>query len=121
MTGRFAKRSHEICGAYVPKGAMILFPLWLLHRNPRFWQQPGAFDPSRFLSDTEPNRFTYLPFGIGPRVCIGALLAMSEATLAIARLLQKFTVTILGDRPVLPVGRIVTRPDHAPRFVLQRR
>jgi cytochrome P450 len=121
MTGRFAKRTHEICGARIAKGSIVLIPYWLLHRNPRWWPNSGAFDPSRFLSGAEPDRFTYLPFGVGRHVCIGAQLAMSEAILAIARLLQKFTIAMIGDRPVLPVGTLSTRPDHAPAFVLQAR
>jgi cytochrome P450 len=121
MTGRLATKSHEICGTRVPKGSMILFPFWLLHRSPRWWARPAAFDPSRFLSGTEPDRFAYLPFGIGQHVCIGAQLAMSEATLAISRLVQKFTIAITDDRPVLPVGTLSTRPDHPPAFVLQAR
>jgi cytochrome P450 len=98
-----------------------LSPYWLLHRNPRWWPNPGAFDPSRFLGGTEPDRFTYLPFGVGRHVCIGAQLALSEATLAMARLLQKFAIAMTSDRPVLPVGTLSTRPDHAPTFVLQAR
>jgi cytochrome P450 len=121
MAARFAKQSHEICGTNVPKGSMIFFPFWLLHRSPRLWARPAAFDPWRFLSGKEPDRFAYLPFGIGQRLCIGAQLAMSEATLAIAFLVQKFTIAIEGDRPVLPVGRLTTRPDHAPAFVLRTR
>ena len=121
MTGRFAKRTHEICGARIAKGSIVLILYWLLHRNPRWWPNSGAFDPSRFLSGAEPDRFTYLPFGVGRHVCIGAQLAMSEAILAIARLLQKFTIAMTGDRPVLPVGTLSTRPDHAPAFVLQAR
>jgi cytochrome P450 len=121
MTGRLAQRAHEVCGTHISEGSIVLIPYWLLHRNPRWWPNPGAFDPSRFLSGTEPDRFTYLPFGVGRHVCIGAQLAMSEATLAIARLLQKFAVALPSDRPVLPVGTLSTRPDHAPRFVLQSR
>ena len=85
------------------------------------WAQPATFDPSRFLSGAEPDRFAYLPFGIGQHVCIGAQLAMAEATLAIALLMQRFTIAIKRDRPVLPVGTITTRPDHAPAFILQVR
>jgi cytochrome P450 len=121
MTGRLANRAHEICGTRISEGSIVLIPYWLLHRNPRWWPNPGAFDPSRFLSGTEPDRFTYLPFGVGRHVCIGAQLAMSEATLAMARLLQKFAIAMTSDRPVLPIGTLSTRPDHAPTFVLQPR
>ena len=121
MTGRLAKRSHEICGTRVAEGSIVLIPYWLLHRNPRWWSNPGAFDPSRFLEDTKTDPLTYLPFGVGRHVCIGAQLAMSESILVMARLLRRFTIAMTSDRPVLPVGTLSTRPDHAPTFVLQAR
>jgi cytochrome P450 len=98
-----------------------LIPYWLLHRNPRWWSNPGEFDPSRFLEDAKTDPLTYLPFGVGRHVCIGAQLAMSESILVMARLLQRFTIAMTSDRPVLPVGTLSTRPDHAPTFVLQAR
>lgn len=100
---------------------MILVPYWLLHRDPRIWEQPETFNPLRFVDKSETDRFAFLPFGIGPHVCIGAQLAMSEATLAIARLVQKFSISLSADRPILPVGAITTRPDHTPMFILQPR
>jgi cytochrome P450 len=99
----------------------VLLPYWLLHRNPRLWPHPQGFDPSRFLTGREPLRFTFLPFGIGRHVCIGAQLAMSEAILATASLVSRFTLGLTGSRPVMPVGTLSTRPDHSPSFVLARR
>jgi cytochrome P450 len=119
MAGRLANQTHEICGVIVPKGAMVLIPFWLIHRIPQWWPNPTSFDPSRFLNGAEPTRHTYLPFGVGRHVCIGAQLAMSEATLAIARIAQQFTMRMVDDRPVLPVATLTTRPDYAPKFVLQ--
>ena len=121
MTGRLARQTHEICGSRIATGAIILIPLWLLHRNVRWWTEPMVFNPGRFLGVAEPERFTYLPFGAGPHVCIGAQLALSVATLVTARLVQKFSIAIRGDRAVLPVGTLSTRPDHAPTFVLRPR
>jgi len=121
MTGRLAQRTHEICGTRVPAGAIILLPYWLLHRSPRWWKQPEVFDPARFLNGAEPERLTYLPFGVGRHVCIGAQLAMSEAVLATARLFRQFTVEMTSTRKVLPVGTLSTRPDHSPRFVITLR
>jgi cytochrome P450 len=121
MTGRLAKRSHEFCNTRVRAGSIILLPYWLLHRSPRWWSRPAEFDPSRFLSGKEPERFTYLPFGVGRHVCIGAQLALAEATLAMARIVQQFTIAMPGTRPVLPVGTLSTRPDHAPTFTLEAR
>jgi cytochrome P450 len=121
MTGRLANQSHEICGTAVPVGSIILLPYWLLHRSPRWWSRPEAFDPARFLNGAEPDRLTFLPFGVGRHVCIGAQLAMSEAILATARLVQKFTIEMTSRRPVLPVGTLSTRPDYSPAFVLRAR
>lgn len=121
MTGRLATQAHNVCGTHVPAGAIILLPYWLLHRSPRWWSRPEAFDPSRFLNGAEPDRLTYLPFGVGRHVCIGAQLAMSEAILATARLVREFSLALTGTRPVLPVGTLSTRPDYSPGFVLRPR
>jgi cytochrome P450 len=121
MAGRLANKSHEVCGTQVPQGSLVLIPYWLLHRSPRLWPRPAEFDPSRFLRGSDPDRFTYLPFGVGRHVCIGAQLAMSESTLVIARLMRQFSISLLDERPVLPVARLTTRPDFAPKFVLQAR
>jgi cytochrome P450 len=119
MAGRLARKTHEICGVTVPKGSMVLIPFWLIHRIAQWWPNPTSFDPSRFLNGAEPTRHTYLPFGVGRHVCIGAQLAMSEAILAIARIAQQFTIRMVDDRPILPVATLTTRPDYAPRFALQ--
>jgi cytochrome P450 len=121
MTGRLAKKTHEICGTRVPANSIILLPYWMLHRSRRWWSHPETFDPSRFLHGAEPQRLTYLPFGVGRHVCIGAQLAMSEAVLATARLIQQFDIEMTSTRPVLPVGTLSTRPDHSPTFVLRAR
>jgi cytochrome P450 len=121
MTGRLANRTHEICGVEVPERSIVILPYWLLHRHPQWWERPAVFDPSRFLNGAEPQRLTYLPFGVGRHVCIGAQLAMSEAVLAMARLVSRFNIAMPDNRPLLPVGRLSTRPDHAPRFILQAR
>jgi cytochrome P450 len=121
MTGRLANQTHEICGIRVPAGSIILLPYWLLHRSSRWWSHPETFDPSRFLHGAEPDRLTYLPFGVGRHVCIGAQLAMSEAILATARLVRQFSIEMTGTRAVLPVGTLSTRPDHSPGFIIRRR
>ncbi|WP_043749336.1 cytochrome P450 [Methylobacterium nodulans] len=122
MIARRALRDGATCGAALPAGATVMIPTWVMHRNPRWWARPGAFDPQRFLRPgTEPDRYVYLPFGAGPRVCIGAPLALAEATLVLARLARDFVVSLDGDRPVMPVATVTVRPDHAPRFRLRRR
>lgn len=121
MTGREAVTDTELCGRAVPRGAMVLLPFWMLHRAPAVWRAPGSFDPARFLNGSTPVPFTFLPFGAGPHVCIGAQLAMTEAVLVLARLVQEFHLTVREECPVLPVGVLSTRPDTAPSFLLAPR
>ncbi len=78
------------------------------------------FDPSRFLPRRTPDRFAYLPFGVGPRICIGAQFALTEATLALAMMIQEFEVS-LNEAPPMPVGIVTTQPDHPPLFTLRQR
>jgi len=95
---------------------------WVLHRHRRLWRDPDAFDPARFLPDAPPPpRFTYLPFGAGPRVCVGAQFALAEATLVLAALTRAFHIARADTTPVLPVAVVTTQPDHAPPFRLRPR
>ena len=66
-------------------------------------------------------RFAYLPFGAGPRVCVGAQFALAEITVVLAALLQAFRIEPSEDRPVLPTGIVTTQPDHPPGFRLLAR
>ena len=119
---RVARRADEADGVAVPKGAVVMIAPWLLHRHRRLWTDPDLFDPTRFLPGAPPaGRFAYLPFGVGPRVCIGAQFALTEATLVLARLVQAFEIRRAGSRPVVPVASITVRPDHPPPFRLAPR
>ena len=91
---------------------------WVLHRHVKLWDQPDAFNPSRFLAHEPAHRYAYLPFGTGPRVCIGAQFALTEASLVLATLVQRFAIALADDRPVLPVAVITTQPDHPALFRL---
>lgn len=118
---RRAARASTVEGTTIPAGSIVMIPTWVLHRNPLWWERPEAFQPGRFLDGPEPDRFVYLPFGAGPRICIGAQLALAEATLVLARLMRDLRLSLDGDRPVLPVATTTLRPDHVPRFHLERR
>jgi cytochrome P450 len=106
----------------IPRGAVVMMVPWVLHRHRRLWRDPDAFDPTRFLPDAPPPpRFAYLPFGAGPRVCVGAQFALAEATLALAALTRAFHIAREDSTPVLPVAIVTTQPDHAPMFRLRAR
>ena len=119
---RLARRADEAGGVAVPEGAIVMIAPWLLHRHKTLWTEPDAFDPGRFLPGAPPpDRFAYLPFGIGPRVCVGAQFALTEAVLVLARLVRQFVISRADNRPVVPVAAITVRPDHPPPFRLRPR
>jgi unspecific monooxygenase len=119
---RIAGGADQLGDVEVGCGALILIAPWVLQRHRRFWKDPDAFNPLRFL-DGAPlaHRYAHMPFGAGPRICIGAQLAMTEACLVLATMIQRFRVTLADTRPVLPAAVIVTQPDHAAPFRLQLR
>jgi len=106
----------------LPRRAVVMIAPWVLHRHRALWRDPDAFDPDRFMPDSPPlPRFAYLPFGAGPRVCVGAQFALTEAMLVLALLLQRFEVALAETRPVLPVGIVTTQPDHPAKFWARQR
>jgi len=112
----------QIGASHLPRRTVVMIAPWVLHRHHAFWTNPGAFDPSRFMPEAPPPpRFAFMPFGAGPRICIGAQFAMAEAVLVLASLIQRFHIALDDPRPVLPVAVVTTQPDHAPVFRLTRR
>jgi cytochrome P450 len=119
---RQAQAADEAAGVPVPARAVVLIVPWVLHRHRRLWRDPDLFDPTRFLPEAEsPARFSYLPFGAGPRACIGAQFALTESVLILARLMQAFHIERADREPVLPVATITLQPDRSPLFRLRRR
>jgi cytochrome P450 len=122
LIARAAAGPDTIAGMPVRKGDVILIAPWLLHRHEKLWRDPNAFIPSRFMPGTAPpDRFAYLPFGVGARVCIGAHFALTEATLALAKLIGAFRVELRNQQAIMPVGVVTTQPDHSPMFHISRR
>jgi cytochrome P450 len=117
---RLANAADRAGGIDIPRGALVMIAPWVLHRHRRLWDNPDAFIPSRFL-DAEPRRFSYLPFGVGPRVCVGAQFALTEAVLVLAAAIKRFRVTLADNAPVLPAAAILSHPDRAAPFRLEAR
>jgi unspecific monooxygenase len=119
---RQARHADIAGGITVAAGAIVFISPWILHRHRRLWAQPEVFDPTRFLPGAPPpDRFAYMPFGIGPRVCVGAQFALTEATLVLASLIQAFHIERADDDRVEPIAIVTTQPDHPPLFRLRKR
>lgn len=116
---RRALGPDTVAGHAVKTSDIVMVSPWVLHRHRSLWSDPEAFDPGRFLPGAPPpSRFAYLPFGAGPRVCIGAQFALSEAVLALAQVLIRFRIELDGDEPVLPQAVVTTLPERFARFRL---
>lgn len=109
---RVALEATQIGKFKVKRGAMIMVSPWTIHRNESYWVNAHQFDPDRFSAERESELVsgTYLPFGLGPRVCVGAAFATTEATLILARLIRRFDFTAIDPEKVRPVARLTTRP-----------
>jgi len=109
---RRAVADDEICGVAVPVGTLVILSPWLLHRRAQSWPEPLAFRPERFLeAERATGRGDYVPFGAGPRLCIGRDVALAEATLVLATLLRDRTVRApLDARPPQVEALVTLRP-----------
>ena len=111
ILSRTAKKSDVLCGRDIHPGDTVMLPVYALHRHHDLWKNPNAFDPERFADRKAVDRYAYLPFGDGPRICIGASFAIQEAVLILATLLQRFRFDLVAGRPPEPVMILTLRPD----------
>ncbi|MGK6315044.1 cytochrome P450 [Neorhizobium sp. DT-125] len=108
----------------IDAGVTVLVMPWTLHRHELLWEKPRAFMPERFLPENRGsiNRFQYLPFGVGPRTCIGATFALQEAVIALAVLMYRYRFDVTPETKVWPVQKLTTQPrDGMPMRVSLRR
>lgn len=105
---RVALGDDEIGGYHVPAGAHVTFTAYVTNRHPEFWDNPEAFDPERFSPEASKGRhkFAWIPFGGGPRGCIGFPFALMEMPLVLAQIMQNFEVTLVPGYPVEPEGAL---------------
>ncbi len=106
---RTAQKADTLCGREVRAGDTIILPIYALHRHHALWANPDQFDPARFAA--APARFAYLPFGDGPRICIGASFALQEAVIILATLLARFRYSLIAGKAPKPVMILTLRPQ----------
>ncbi|HEX3999239.1 MAG TPA: cytochrome P450 [Pirellulales bacterium] len=112
--GRMAKEPCVIGGFDIPKGTAFLMSQWVSHRDPKYFDAPEEFRPERWADERmrQLPKFAYYPFGGGPRLCIGAPLAMLEAVLIVATVAQRFRFELVEDHPVKLWPCVTLRPRH---------
>jgi cytochrome P450 len=120
---RRAINEFELDGYRIPAGANIVMSQWIMHHDKRFFSEPGRFDPDRWRTTAYQNlpRFAYFPFGGGPRQCIGAAFAMTEAALILATVAQRCRLVSVDQSPVLPVPSLTLRPKSPIRLRIDPR
>lgn len=126
--GFFARESSRSCpmrDKQVKPGASIIISPWLIQRHREWWVMPDAFDPDRYTRDEalskESLKRAYLPFGMGPRVCLGAAFAQQEAVLILSSLLRQFRLEPVQGHVPMPVGRLTVRSENGVRLRLFQR
>lgn len=115
--------AHDVvCGQPIAPGTQVWISPWLIHRHRAYWERPDAFMPDRFAGKPAPwsSGAPFMPFGAGPRICIGAGFALAEAQIVLGHLLARFRIGLMDSKPVLPVGAVTISPSREPLFRLER-
>lgn len=109
---RTARRADILGDFYAKPGSLVVIAPYVLHRHWRLWDRPDVFDPARFLPTARSAipRFAYLPFGVGPRTCIGSSFALQEATIVLAVLMRRFDLKLMPNARIWPMQKITLRP-----------
>jgi len=117
--GRMALQEHEVGGARVPKGALILMSQYVTHRDPRWYPEPARFDPTRWSESEKEKRprFAYFPFGGGPRLCIGEGFAWLEGVLVLATIAQKWRLRMAPGHKVATLPLVTLRPRFGMKMI----
>lgn len=111
MISRTAMAGDTLCGRQIRRGDTVIIPIYALHRHHMLWDDPDEFRPERFADRKEIERYAYLPFGDGPRICIGASFALQEAVIVLSTLLSRFRFTPVPGRDPEPVMILTLRPE----------
>ena len=119
LLARHVVARDELCGRTINPNDILFLPIWALHRHELLWQKPELFDPERFAPGTMRDRYQYLPFGAGPRVCVGANFAMMQAGIILSTLIQNFRFRPAQPSPK-PVMTMTVRPDPGIFLVVEK-
>jgi cytochrome P450 len=121
VTPRLVTKNTKLNGFHIPEGAIFLINIFNIHRHPKYWDDPETFDPERWAEgENLKHRLAYMPFGAGPRKCIGNNLAMMEGQLLLAMVLQKFELRLAQDKVELEQA-ITLRPKGGLKMTLHSR
>jgi cytochrome P450 len=120
---REAARNYELEGYHVPQGSLIMISPWTMHRDPRYYSEPEIFKPERWTPEMIKAlpKHAYLPFGGGPRLCIGNNFALMEATLVLATLVRQYRAKLAPGEKVEIAPMITIRPKNGLKMVLETR
>ena len=110
---RHTVEDDEILSHRIPARTDVIISPFVVHRHPDFWTDPESFDPERFREEgrSAQHRFAYIPFGGGPRVCIGRSFALMEVQLVVASIVQRFQMAPLPDHPIRPKARFILQSE----------
>jgi cytochrome P450 len=120
---RSAAGDDTVCGRKVPRKSIVAVMPWVVHRHRKLWADPDRFDPDRFASGRAAghSRYAYIPFGVGPHVCVGASLALTEILIAVAILAQRFRFRLAPDQRIEPVAWTTLRPLNGIMMTIEPR
>ena len=123
ILGRELIGDCNIGGYDFSRGTVIYFSQWAVHRSAKFYNDPEKFDPDRWTNNLEQRlpRCAYFPFGAGARICIGKAFSMMEATLILARIMQKFRLTLVSDHPIELLPSFTLRPKQGLKMKIANR
>jgi cytochrome P450 len=120
---RTAAADDVVCGRRIPRKSVVAVMPWIVHRHRKLWHDPDCFDPDRFAPEQAAGRprYAYLPFSVGPHVCIGASLAMIEILITVAVLARRFRFCLVPGQRIEPIAWTSLRPGRGIRMTVEKR
>lgn len=119
--GRTAIAEHRAGEHTITKGSIVVVSPWLLHHDPRWWHDGDTFRPERWLEVDDRPRYAYMPFGAGPRACVGRPFAQTEATLVLATIARRWRLRVRPGAPIEPQAVLTLRPRYGVPVIAERR